>query len=445
MSLDVCVIGGGLAGCAAALAAAQAGARVMVVNHAPGTTAMHTGVFDIDADQARIKKLPVPENGDLAQNVHSMLAANPRHAYARLGDDPAGAVREAAEFTTARLSGAGLPLAFTTDRWMLLPTQLGTLRRARLCLDTMAPGDLFQMKNANLLLIGAAGLDGFRPAAAAALIKSLADRVSPGLVGECAGVSLAPPAGAQTPNLSPFHFAQLMDRADARGEFLERTAAAAKERGATHAAFPAAMGAERAAETLEAARAALGIPCFELAAAPPCVSGLRLETALAAALRQADVPVLKGRAAAFRAGDGDIFSITVQTPHGEQAVEASAFVLATGKFTSGGLARGEELAECLFDLPVFCGDRPARGMFLVDLTTPQFADKQPIFSCGLRADFRHRPADERGRRVWRNLFAAGSVLGGYDPFRDRCGSGVALATGLAAGRAAAMSVKGEQR
>jgi len=446
MSLDLCIIGGGLAGALAALSAAQHGARVVLVHHAPGATAMHTGVFDVDAAPARIKKIEIPENNDFSANIQDTLIANPHHPYARLGDNIPGVMRDALEFAAARLALAGLPLAGSTDQWMLLATQLGTLRRVRLCLQTMAAGDISQMKNANLLVIGPRGLDGFRPAAAAATIKHLADRVSPGLIGRSAGALIDAPVASHTPNLAPYHFAPLMDSADSRDEFFEHAAQAVKEHAATHVAFPAVMGVHDPAAVIDAASHRLGAPCFELAAAPPSVPGQRLENALARALRKADIPVVRARATGFSAGDKDVFSISVQTPLGDtQDIQASAFVLASGKFTAGGLARQDALVESLFDLPVFYNGWPARDTFMYDLVTPSFADSQPIFSCGLMLDFRLRPADQQGRRVWRNLFAAGSVLGGYDPFQDRCGSGVAMATAFAAGRAAAESAMGEQR
>jgi glycerol-3-phosphate dehydrogenase subunit B len=56
---------------------------------------------------------------------------------------------------------------------------------------------------------------------------------------------------------------------------------------------------------------------------------------------------------------------------------------------------------------------------------------------GVRTDDDLRPTDGDGRPEFDNLRAAGSVLGGYDFPAEKSGSGVSIATGYAAGRAAA--------
>ena len=47
-----------------------------------------------------------------------------------------------------------------------------------------------------------------------------------------------------------------------------------------------------------------------------------------------------------------------------------------------------------------------------------------------------RPRDERGNLEFANLRAAGATLGGCDYAAEKSGSGVSIATGYAAGRAA---------
>jgi glycerol-3-phosphate dehydrogenase subunit B len=54
----------------------------------------------------------------------------------------------------------------------------------------------------------------------------------------------------------------------------------------------------------------------------------------------------------------------------------------------------------------------------------------------VRTDDTLRPLDASGSVEFENLRAAGSVLGGYDFAAEKSGSGVSIATGHAAGRAA---------
>jgi glycerol-3-phosphate dehydrogenase subunit B len=49
-------------------------------------------------------------------------------------------------------------------------------------------------------------------------------------------------------------------------------------------------------------------------------------------------------------------------------------------------------------------------------------------------DDRLRPIDEAGQVVYTNVAVAGAALAGADPVRERCYSGLALATGWKAAR-----------
>src|SRR4029077_466126 len=76
----VLVIGGGIAGYCAALAARRAGAEVTVVARAPGATALYAGGMEIVDD------------------LESILRTQPHHPFSRLGLD---VVRIATELDTA--------------------------------------------------------------------------------------------------------------------------------------------------------------------------------------------------------------------------------------------------------------------------------------------------------------------------------------------------------
>jgi glycerol-3-phosphate dehydrogenase subunit B len=111
---------------------------------------------------------------------------------------------------------------------------------------------------------------------------------------------------------------------------------------------------------------------------------------------------------------------------------ADAVVLATGHLVSGGLlADRERLVEPIFDAPVSGPTEPPyfNEAFLA-------SSGHPVLSTGVEVDERLRPA-AAGRPVVDNLFACGDILAGFDPYRERSGGGVALATGGCAGRFAA--------
>ena len=63
-----------------------------------------------------------------------------------------------------------------------------------------------------------------------------------------------------------------------------------------------------------------------------------------------------------------------------------------------------------------------------------FSDEpQPLFRIGIRTSDFLQPLDTKGDAAFPNLFAAGSILRGYDFIHDRTGSGVAILTGAVAG------------
>jgi len=93
------------------------------------------------------------------------------------------------------------------------------------------------------------------------------------------------------------------------------------------------------------------------------------------------------------------------------------------------------------------GPRPSVGALVRDVPAVRagpfavedddaFGD-HPFTRFGVETDDRLRPLDARGEPVFDNLRAAGAVLGGYDFAAEKSGSGVSIATGYAAGRAAA--------
>jgi len=77
---DVLVVGGGLAGCMAALSAAREGAQVRVVSHAESTLRTASGLIDVlgYVDAAGPLADPFAQLGDLP----------PPHPYSVVGWDP---------------------------------------------------------------------------------------------------------------------------------------------------------------------------------------------------------------------------------------------------------------------------------------------------------------------------------------------------------------------
>jgi glycerol-3-phosphate dehydrogenase subunit B len=166
----------------------------------------------------------------------------------------------------------------------------------------------------------------------------------------------------------------------------------------------------------------------------PSVPGWRLQAALDARLAAAGVRVI----AAALEGDGPGRPARA----GDLEVDAPRWVLATGRFVGGGIARRGRLVEPLLGLPVTASEGGASGVHLAPrpsatLTVRERRAPQPLLAAGVRVDRALRPLGADGRPAHAGLFAAGAVVGGHEAAADGTGLGVAIVTGFLAGRAAA--------
>ncbi|MEW5945786.1 MAG: FAD-binding protein [bacterium] len=440
-AFDVAVIGGGLAGCAAALAARKRGASAALVSERRGATAMISGALDL-APSAGGRG-----GGTLEEGMTRLARANPYHPYAVASEfgkagsvtPAAEALRESAGDFAWAMKSAGAGVTFSPGAVMTIAGSLGTARETRLCLDTMARGDLTTLGDRRAGFIGIAGFPEFDAEYMAAVF---------GTGGGGAGRFEAGWASATLPgmegmnNLAPYAVARKMENAQFLGDFASVVIAAAKGKGFDRLYFPPVLGLLGCDGVLKTLGEMIGCECCETATAPPSVPGERIVAALRLALERRQVSVVEGGVETFEADGGEVKAVAARDPYGAvREVRASAFVLASGGFIGGGLRRDDSFRETVFDLPVFHDSRVVAQEAMSELVEPSLVRAHPVFSSGVRTDPRLTPLNERGAPAYENLFCAGSVLAGFDPFRDRCGAGVALTTGFLAGTNAAKAAK----
>jgi anaerobic glycerol-3-phosphate dehydrogenase len=163
---------------------------------------------------------------------------------------------------------------------------------------------------------------------------------------------------------------------------------------------------------------------FELLSSPPSPHGWRLQQAISLGVVRSEVTELQASSEKV---------VAAQTK--DKAHRGDAFVLATGQHIGGGLLKEHVTREPLLGLGVFYDGRPAQlgGTRLQHL---EYVDPASEFRIGLNTDQQLHPLDQGGRAPYRNLFAAGAVLGGYD-YAGPWGFGVPILTGWLAGRWAA--------
>jgi glycerol-3-phosphate dehydrogenase subunit B len=422
LDADVLVLGGGMAGAVAALAAREAGARTVLVRRAPGATALSSGAISVAADPAAAPGAPLSAGAGPLEAAARLAAARPYHPYAAAGVER---LAEALDFAARQL---GDLLAPRLERARLLATPLGGAVPVALCQRPMEAGDLLAVRG-RLAVAGFRGHLGFDAAAVAAGLARYAARGGP----ETDAIAVELPDLVR-PAARPHELARALE-APGAAEALGAAIRAALPAGAGAALLPPVLGLDPRARVAERAAAAAGVPVAETLSDVPSVPGLRLQRAIDERLSAVGVVVVGAAVAAAR-GPGE------PVRAGGRDLHAGSWVLATGRFIGGGIARRGALVETVLGLPVQAAEGGEAGVHLAarpaaSLTVRERRAPQPLLSAGVRVDGALRPLDERGRPVHSRLFAAGAVIGGHEQATDGTGLGVAILTGWLAGRAAA--------
>ena len=439
--MSVVVIGGGAAGILAAVAAKRAGASdVVVVRHAGGATALSSGGVDV-ADQEReltpgSERDPFEHGGRLSDAVAWTAARFPRHPYAVIGER--GRARLEESLSLLQEVARDVALRRRSDEKNLIGvTQLGTIKRTALLQDALAY-DVGDGAEHHIALVELADLAGYD---APALERTLA----------WVGAMSHKPITLSVVRLPRLLSGDVVDdpaalaaRFEADGETLAQSLAsllkeAVQERAptCTSVLLPPVLPLTATTTWIEALRAQLGRPVHEVLALPPSPPGQRLARALQAGAVREGITIRQGRILSADVDDERVRRLVLKQAESEETLEPSAVVLATGRFLAGGLVRDRSAWEPIFGLPVITDGQEVADQFIGAFTEERPDGAHLIFRAGIAVDDALRPLKARRTLVAKNLFAAGSVLEGYDPARDGSGLGVAALTGLLAGEAAA--------
>jgi glycerol-3-phosphate dehydrogenase subunit B len=424
---DVLVLGGGMAGATAALAAREAGGRVVLARKAPGSSGLSGGAISVAEDPASMPDTPFAARSGVVESARRIAVTRPGHPY-RVLHGRLDRLWTALEFATGQLSSVLAPPS-GRNRWLLTP--FGNAHAAAACARSMAAGDLAEVRG-TLVVCGFEGHLGWDPW----LVASGAERVRSLGAPETLAVRLDLFRWEDAALARPFDLARMLEApgvAEEAGRLLRK----ALPRGAAAAVFPPVLGLDPGARVPERIAAEAGIPVAEMLSDLPSVPGLRLHRAIEARLAAAGVEVLQGE---VRAASGPDVPAAV----GGREVVARSWVLASGRFVGGGIERHGVLMEGVMGLPVLASEGPFAdpsirfaGRSSASLTLRDSRSPQPLLAAGLRVDEELHPLDAEGRTLHERVFAAGAVVGGHDPASDGTGMGVAIFTGWLAGRAAA--------
>lgn len=423
-NLDLLVIGGGLSGMAAALAAAEAGLRVRMIAKGMGSLHWSAASFDLLGYRPG-EEAPVhwPLN-DINRLVDD-------HPLQRAGAD-------ACEQLAARFQRVtetfGLPyLGRKGGENMLLPSAVGALRPALLAPAAQAAGDL--REPGPLLIVGFRGLRDFYPQL---IVENLQQQ---GFTARCEWLPLSlisDRADRNAPQL-----ATVLDQEAVWRQLGQ--AVRGLVRPGERVGLPALLGNEQHLSVWQGISQLAGAPVFEIPLLPPSVPGIRLTTALRRRLAALGVRMEVGmEAIGFGTEEDRIVWVESATSARPLKHRANAYLLATGGVLGGGFSSDPtgHFWETVFDLPLTVAQDRAHWF------RPAFFDPrgQPLFAGGVAVDAQWQPVNAAGVRVFANLWAAGGLLHGADTIAERSLEGVGWVTGTLAGQALArqFALQGEK-
>jgi glycerol-3-phosphate dehydrogenase subunit B len=385
MTTDVLVLGGGMAGACAALAAAAAGARTVLVRAGPGATALTAGAW---------------------------YSAPP-------------------EPVAAALARAGLGL----EQGGALPHPDGRVVEAAFAPASHAAAAL-RDDGRPTLVCAIAGLPSFHARALAALWADAAAVPATQLIPVVLHLADTPAGG-----WAPLSLAALLEREPHR--LSESLGDAARRHDADRAIVPAVLGVQGHALVRDAVERATGVRVGEALGSAPSLPGWRLDHALLAALQHAAVRVITGRATAHAASGNRISQVTVGTEGGVVTLTTATIVLATGKFVGGGISAASGFRETALGLDVVLErfgrsfDHPGEALVLTD---PVRTEPQPLLAAGVTTNAASQPVTASGDVVFGNVVVAGSVRAGVET--ATLGLGAAAADGWSAGARSAELARG---
>lgn len=407
---DVIVVGTGLAGLSAAVRLAEEGMRVLVLAKGVGATHLSAGTIDVlGYGPGAPERVERP-----AEAIGALVASRPGHPYASAG---AEGVAAAVDWFKARIAAGPLaPYAYSggVEENLLLPTAVGVPRPSAVVPETMAGGDL--RRDAPVCIVGFRALKDFHSALAADTLTRA------GVEARGVELDLVPEGRA---DVNALGFARAFDdpafRAEVTAQVVGRLGS--EER----VAFPAVLGIADPHAVWSELEHRLGRTVFEIPTLPPSVPGMRVHRILTDALRRTGGRVILNTVVTGAEHEGGrVSALRTRVGLREERRGADWVVLATGGFASGGLELDSRWAarETALGLPV--ADVPEAG---AERFRPGYFDDHPMARAGVAVDSELRPVDGAGERLYENVLVAGATLAGSEPWREKSGDGISLATG----------------
>jgi glycerol-3-phosphate dehydrogenase subunit B len=409
LSYDCIVVGAGLSGLTAAHLLASHGMRTVVL--AKGDGSLYLGGSTVDVLGYAPDAVLSP-----AERLSDLVSERPDHPYARAGPD---ALAHSVDWLRSVVSG----LQGNVDQNMLLATAVGVPKPTAVAADSVAAGDL--RGGGSYVFCGFRALKDFFPD----YLSSNLTKASVGaeLSARSVWIDAAPWGEADVGGVA---IARALENPGYRAEVIAglRGRVEPSER----VGFPAVLGLDAAEQVRGEISEALGATVFEVPALPPSVPGIRLYKEMRRSLANQGCRMTMGATAVgARTSSGRVDALKVDLLNRVREMKTGYVVLATGGIATGGIELDSywQMRETVLGLPVSFLPAAGEDRFSVEY----FAD-HGIGRAGVAVDGAMRPVGPSGDPVFENVRVAGATIGGAEPWKEKSGNGIGLATGFAAAR-----------
>ncbi|MDU8925142.1 glycerol-3-phosphate dehydrogenase subunit GlpB [Pasteurellaceae bacterium LIM206] len=418
MNFDVVIIGGGIAGLTCGIALQQQGKCCAIINNGQAALDFSSGSVDL------LSRLPDGENSlNLHRTFSELQHRLPAHPYSLLGLETVLAKAEQFERLARSLD---LGLIGSREQNHLRVTPLGGLRYSWLSpnsVPTLAEGERFPHNK--IAILGIEGYHDFQPLLLADNLTQNAQFAHCEVYTGFLHIPELDHLRAMSREFRSVHIAQALEQklsfADLAAEIKQAAA------GADAIFLPACFGLD-SQDFFNRLKQATGLALFELPTLPPSLLGSRQHKKLRLHFETLGGVMMNGDRALRAKFDGNRVSEIFTQIHEDEPIAADNYVLASGGFFSNGLvAEFERIHEPVFDADI-CQTDTFNARDRLSWTVNRFSAPQPYQSAGVIIND-HCQVQKCGAFLT-NLYAAGSVIGGYNSIELGCGSGVAVVTAL---------------